>query len=235
MDLILIFKWKTHQPQQILSIESFKYNQIKVDYIEHMFNIKVKCMVQVLKEDIRQRIYSAAVEEFYNRDYKTATMRAIAEGADVPTGLVYSYYKNKHALFESIVEPILLMIQKNSEEAANSSNYHPFENFQKIESAMFLSLLDKRKQLIILIDKSSGTRYQDAKETIIHSTEIHIKNAIKNRGIKKYDDFLIHVLANNFMEGFFEIIRHYKNREWAEEMLELMAKQYYCGVESFLD
>jgi AcrR family transcriptional regulator len=193
-------------------------------------------MVQVLKEDVKQRIYSAAVEEFYNKDYKTATIRAIAERADVPTGLVYSYYKNKHALFESIVKPILLMMQETLKEAENSSYYYPFENFQKIESAMFLSLFDKRKQLIILIDKSNGTKYQDAREIIIRSTEIHIKNAIKNRGIEKhYDDFLIHILANNFMDGFFEIIRHYKNRKWAEEMLELMAKQYYCGVESLLD
>jgi AcrR family transcriptional regulator len=67
-------------------------------------------MVQVLKEDVRQRIYDAAVEEFYEKDYKTATIRSIAKRAAVPLGLVYSYFKSKEELFEAVVKPVMTAI-----------------------------------------------------------------------------------------------------------------------------
>ena len=43
---------------------------------------------------------------------------------------------------------------------------------------------------------------------------------------------LAHILANNFTEGLLEIARHYQNEEWAKEMLKLIARCYYKGVES---
>jgi len=192
-------------------------------------------MVQVLKEEIRQKIYSAAVEEFYSKDYRTATMRDIAQRADVPLGLVYTYYKNKLALLGAIVEPIFSIMKETLEKAENSDFNSAFENFEKIEFGMFSDLFDKRKELIILIDKSSGTKYDNARETIINLTESHIKKSHENRGIPAYDDFLVHIWANTFIEGMFEIIRHFTDKKAAEEMMKLVAKQYYHGVEGVMD
>lgn len=56
-------------------------------------------MAQVLKDDIKERIFAAALDEFFEKDFKTATMRDIAVRAGIPTGLIYSYYKNKQADF----------------------------------------------------------------------------------------------------------------------------------------
>ena len=50
-------------------------------------------MVQVLKKEIRVRIFEAALDVFYQKDFKSATMQEIAEKAGVPTGLIYSYFK----------------------------------------------------------------------------------------------------------------------------------------------
>lgn len=192
-------------------------------------------MAQVLKEEIKQRIYVAAVEEFYNKDYRTATMRDIAKRADVPIGLAYTYYKNKQAILGAIVEPIFSMIKETMEKAENSGFNSPFENFKKIEFYLFSDLFEKRKELIILIDKVNGTPYEDAKETIIDMTEIHIKKSFRNRNIHISNDFLVHIWANNFIEGMFEIIRHCTDKKAAEKMMELVAKQYYYGIEGLRD
>jgi AcrR family transcriptional regulator len=192
-------------------------------------------MAQVLKEDIRQRIYAAAVEEFYSKDYRNATIRAIAKRAEVPLGLVYTYYKNKQALLSAIVEPIFAMIKETMEKAENSNFHSAFENFEKIEFGMFLDLFEKRKELIILIDKSSGTEYGNAKETIINLTETHIKKSHQNKDIPVFNDFLVHIWANSLIEGMFEIIRHCTDRKSAEKMMELVARQYYYGIEGLND
>ena len=58
-------------------------------------------------EDIRENILKAALQEFFDRGYKSAAMRNIAKQARIPTGLIYSYYKNKEALFDAVLRPVL--------------------------------------------------------------------------------------------------------------------------------
>ena len=62
-------------------------------------------MVQVLKEEVKNRILEAALNEFYKKDFKNANLRDIANEADVSVGLVYSYFENKETLFDEVVSP----------------------------------------------------------------------------------------------------------------------------------
>lgn len=61
----------------------------------------------MLKDEIWEKILAAALDEFYERGYKSATMRNIAAAALIPTGLTYSYYKNKADLFDAVLRPVL--------------------------------------------------------------------------------------------------------------------------------
>ena len=49
----------------------------------------------------RSRILKAARKVFAERGYDDASTRLIAEAADVPTGLVFYYFKNKEQLLEA--------------------------------------------------------------------------------------------------------------------------------------
>ena len=189
-------------------------------------------MAQVLKAEIRDRIYEAALDVFYEKDFKSATMKEIAERAGVPTGLIYSYFENKEALFDEIVEPALGNIPeilKQSEEPPGRA----FDKFIDIERQSISNLFERRRELIVLMDKSAGTDHSDAKENLIRLIEEHIKKSIKKRNGAEYDDLFIHILAGNFTESLLEIARHYKSRRWAEEMLDLMSRHYYLGSNSF--
>ena len=64
-------------------------------------------MAQVLKDEIRENILKAALQEFFDKGYQSAAMRNIATQAKIPTGLIYSYYKNKDALFDAVLRPVL--------------------------------------------------------------------------------------------------------------------------------
>ncbi|MDD3395083.1 MAG: TetR/AcrR family transcriptional regulator [Anaerotignum sp.] len=188
-------------------------------------------MAQVLKDEIRERIYEAALDVFFQKDFKSATMREIAKKAGVPTGLTYSYFKNKEVLFDEIIRPVLLKFPdtlKQAEEAPGQA----FDKFVTIEREFFLGLFVRHREFIILMDKSAGTSHSDAKENMIHLIEEHIRIGLKKRSNKEYDDLLAHILASNFTECVLEIARHYKSREWAEEMLHLVSRQHFFGSNS---
>lgn len=55
--------------------------------------------MQTLKSDIRNRILSAAKEQFVQRGYLKTSMREIADAVDVGVGNLYNYFENKDELF----------------------------------------------------------------------------------------------------------------------------------------
>ena len=59
--------------------------------------------MQVLKEEIRNRILTAAEKIFYEQDFRSAKLTDIAEEADIPVALIYTYFKNKEVLFDAVV------------------------------------------------------------------------------------------------------------------------------------
>ena len=68
-------------------------------------------MPQVLKEEIYDRIFHAGIEVFYEKDFRSAKMQDIAEKADIPVGLIYTYFKNKKELFEKIAASVPIDFQ----------------------------------------------------------------------------------------------------------------------------
>lgn len=188
-------------------------------------------MAQVLKEEIRNRIFQAALAIFYEKDFLGTKMKEIAEKAEIPVGLVYTYYKNKEELFDAIVKPIYHCLNQaiQQEEREEGS---ALERFQAAGEEYVYLLLDQHKELIILMDKSQGTKHKNAKEMFIHLLEEHIRRRIQEKGIEIKEEILIHILASNFTESLLEIARHYENPSWARKILTLVTKCYYEGVNS---
>ena len=58
--------------------------------------------MQTLKSDIRNRILSAAKEQFVQRGYLKTSMREIADAVDVGVGNLYNYFENKDEILWEI-------------------------------------------------------------------------------------------------------------------------------------
>jgi AcrR family transcriptional regulator len=194
--------------------------------------------MQVLKDNVKEKIYQAAIEEFYKKGFLKTKMQDIAKKAGISVGLTYSYYNNKEDLFAAIVEPIYKEIIQSveNEEKRDLEIGDPANLFEK-ESAFILQLLrQKREIFLILVDRSKGTRFEKAAEQIIGVTKEHIKRQLSpkvNGQIFKIDEVFYHILANNFIEGLLEIARHYKGNKWAENMLKMLTHQFFYGVSGF--
>ncbi len=189
-------------------------------------------MAQVLKEEVRNRILEAAEKVFYEKDYRSAKLTDIAEEANIPVALIYTYFKNKEKLFDTVIGSVYLNFGSAFDEEEALNHGSASERFDKVGEKYIHELLKERRRLIILLDKSSGTKHEGAKHKLILQMQRHIEVSLKRQTKEKYDPMLAHILANNFTEGLMEIARHYQSEKWAKDMLQLMAQCYYKGVES---
>lgn len=127
-------------------------------------------MAQVLKDEIRENILKAALQEFFEKGYKSAAMRHIATQAKIPTGLIYSYYENKEALFEAVLRPVLYDWERVLTSGGEDNSKHmdsDIYGLSKAETECILNLFDHRQEFIILIDKSEGTKYENEKNVLL--------------------------------------------------------------------
>ena len=59
--------------------------------------------MQVLKDEVRNKILFAAEKIFYEKDFRGTKLTDIADEADIPVALIYTYFKNKADLFDAVV------------------------------------------------------------------------------------------------------------------------------------
>ncbi|PIE52946.1 TetR family transcriptional regulator [Candidatus Fermentibacteria bacterium] len=172
----------------------------------------------------------AAEEVFYQKDYRSAKLADIACRANVPVGLIYSYFKNKAELFDAVVGSVYKSFFQamEAEEALEEGN--GLSRFEKVGNKYLYQLFENHNNFVILVDKSGGTSYENAKEEMIARLGKHITIGIARHTEKKYDPILAHILANNYTEGLIEIARHYRGRDWAVKMLNILNQCYYKGV-----
>lgn len=188
--------------------------------------------MQVLKEEVRERILAAAVQVFYEKDFRSAKMQDIARLADVSASLLYSYFENKEKLFGAVVSSVPFDFDRIAREEESILADTPSERFQIAAEGPLLGMLAHHKLLVILVDKSQGTAYEHAKDDFVESIERHIRYMVNERARLRYPDLLAHVLASNFVEGLMEVARHYSSEDEARDMLALIAQCYYEGVNS---
>ena len=188
--------------------------------------------MQVLKEEVRERILAAAVQVFYEKDFRSAKMQDIARLADVSASLLYSYFENKEKLFEGVVSSVPFDFDRIAREEESIIADTPSERYQIAAEEPLLNMLAHHKLLVILIDQSQGTAYEHAKDDFVESIERHIRYMMNERAVLRYPDLLAHVLASNFVESLMEVARHYSSENEAREMLALIAQCYYEGVNS---
>jgi len=115
-------------------------------------------MPQVLKEEIRQRILSAALEEFAAQGFAGATMAAIAARAGLGAASLYRYYPGKTELFEAILPPTLVeQFEKLLARRVRALGASALAHQGGTDEEMLRFWLDHRMAVVILLDRAAGT------------------------------------------------------------------------------
>lgn len=191
--------------------------------------------MQVLKEEMRNRICEAALQEFYEKGFKQASMRNIAKGAGMTVGNLYRYFKDKEALFYSVISPAhsrLTELVKESIETVKTSFDTSFFEFL---SEQILKICKQHKiELLILFEGSSGTVYERIKEEMVAVVENFLKGTplykLKGKGVNIEDVYLFHVIAVGFVDGMIMITKNSENDKKLKKVVSQFISFYFKDV-----
>jgi len=171
--------------------------------------------MQVLKKEVRKTIHQAALLEFYEKGFKDASMRSIAERGGMTVGNLYRYFKSKEDLFYDVISPAYHKIIELTESEYFDLD-HPEEGHKFVEY-IANQLIDinrvHRAELLILMEGSEGTRFEGGVAEITALLENKFKqnvfSKLKNKDLSNEEDvFFIHVLSTNIIDGMKYIMKH---------------------------
>lgn len=152
----------------------------------------------------RQDLIKYGKADFLEYGFKNASLRRICKNAGVTTGALYFFFKNKEDLFEAIIEEPLAMFREMFTRMV-SMEMEDSSVFESTEEEMIKFLLRYRDEVMIILDRSQGTKYEDFKAQYLAMLE-----SVFTKFFKKYlpepDPQLIHVITSMRFNGYLEIL-----------------------------
>ncbi len=191
--------------------------------------------MQVLKEDMKNRIYEAAVKEFSEKGFANASMRSIAKGAGMTVGNMYRYFRGKEALFYSIISPAYDCLMELARESIEMVKHRFDTSFFEFLSEQILKISGEHKiELLILFEGSEGTKYEKVKEEMVLVVENFLKgdflSRLKQKNVEIEDTYLLRVIAVGFVEGMIMINKKYENDVKLKKVAEQFISFYFSDV-----
>lgn len=185
--------------------------------------------MQKLKPEIKEKILAVAEELFFRQGYENATTREIAVKTGISVSNLYKYFENKEDIFDEIVKSFHSEYLSNFKSFINHNEPDSFDKNQEevLSMALFNSIKINPVKFVILMDKSSGTRYRNFKKEICTGLEKHIRKEIE---VQSANSFMLKILIENFLRGVVETAKNYQGDKWAYDNIKLLAKYHLAGM-----
>ena len=189
-----------------------------------------------------EKIQQAALTEFLDKGFLSASLRQIVKNAGVTTGAFYGYFSCKEALFASIVEPHAAALMGRFMEAQTSfagrpeaeQPEHMGEDSESCLDWMVDYICEHREPVKLLLCRAEGTSY----EHFVHNmVEVEVEYTLKymevlrrlGKDIPQLDQSLCHIIASGMFNGLFEIVVHDMPREQARLYVAQFRAFYTAG------
>ncbi len=195
--------------------------------------------MSVRDTSIDPRLIQSAREEFMTNGFIKADLKRICENAGVTTGAVYKRYKGKEELFMAVVKEAAdkmdSFVQLRAETDLSSLSDEQIRNTwimnEEYVLELFGMLWDIRKDLVILLEKSAGTAYENyANDFAIRMTKAYMQfyQEARKRGLAKADisEEQMHVLCTAFWTTIYEPFIHKMTWKKIEEHCKVICRYF---------
>ncbi|GAB6180089.1 TetR/AcrR family transcriptional regulator [Desulfotomaculum defluvii] len=187
--------------------------------------------MQVLKDEIRNKILITAESMFYQKGFKETTTRNIADEVGIRVSNLYLYYENKEAIFCGVVDEFYRYFTNAFE---TFLDHQDKKTRKDADISYFLQkiIVTDQKKFVIITDKCQGTKYEGFKQKMISILMNHIKAQI-DKNLRK-DELIMYILAKNFIDGIIEIAKNYKDESWLENCINTLVKYHMNGMKHLM-
>lgn len=189
-----------------------------------------------------EKIQQAALTEFLDKGFLSASLRQIVKNAGVTTGAFYGYFSCKEALFASIVEPHAAALMGRFMEAQTSfagrpeaeQPEHMGEDSESCLDWMVDYICKNREPVKLLLCRAEGTGY----ESFVHNmVEVEVEYTLRymevlrrlGRRVPTLSRSLCHIIASGMFNGLFEVVIHDMPYEQALRDVKQLRAFYTAG------
>lgn len=181
----------------------------------------------------KARLIEAAKKEFLDKGYEKASLRKICAEADVTTGAMYFFFKNKLALFESIVaekaERLLALVKRQTDSEVNGRG-----NSAEYQREMNEYICSNKDEIHILLDKSAGTPYESFREEYCGEVAKGFYMFYdKSGGNPEYRD-IMGILVKMRIQGYIEMLKGDYDMDKMMKLSALMECYGDCGFSGMM-
>ncbi|WP_283171078.1 TetR/AcrR family transcriptional regulator [Curtanaerobium respiraculi] len=198
----------------------------------------------------RERILDAARGEFAEKGFEKASLRVIAQKADLTTGAIYGYFSTKQDLFNAIVAPAANELLSLFESAQRKFYEQPFER-QGMEDMLGFTLevnkrivsvlYDNRDAFLLVLEKAGGTPWADYVERFVEieaestTRYVDVRNEGGDDKISAISDTLARTLARSYFACLFEVFRLEPAEADAFANMQALVRFYHRGYEALFE
>lgn len=198
------------------------------------------------KTSTYNKIIPAARKEFATKGFEQASLRNIAADAGMSAAGLYRHFKDKEALFDALVQPLLDALDTcYTIQMEHAYSYLESKNFDemwtgKTDLKVFIDLIyEYFNEFRLLLCCSDGTKHASFVHDFVKLQELETLKYMaeaRNRGISVKDikPQELHLLLSAYYSAIFEIIVHKFKREDAEHYLETLQEFFYPGWRNIL-
>ncbi|MBU5442144.1 TetR/AcrR family transcriptional regulator [Paenibacillus sp. MSJ-34] len=201
--------------------------------------------MQVLKDEIRNKIRLAALKEFKKEGYTKTSMQKIAVTAGVAIGNIYRYYKNKDELFDELVQPVYERYEANMAEMRHKLNlsyvkdtHDVMKHFSNIEATLIELFKTFTAEMSIIFIRSEGTKYSHVKTDLIELAfsvvESMILKARRSETLTEYEAAVAKMFSSSLIEGMCLILRDSEEGDSFNKLMDQLLGMYSNGLHSII-
>lgn len=170
--------------------------------------------MQIPKDEVRNNIITAAIEEFLVSGYESSSMRTIATNSGITVGNIYSYFSSKDDLFESIVFPTVKQIEGLILMKLSTDNTITKASAMEVTSQIMNAFSSNHQEFLILMNSAKGSRYENIKSAIqLQIKERLIVDLIPQLHVRVENEILADTLSLVLLEGIINIVLKSENDE----------------------
>ncbi|MBC3796372.1 TetR/AcrR family transcriptional regulator [Acetobacterium tundrae] len=185
----------------------------------------------------REKLQQTAKEEFMEKGYAAASLRNICRKANVTTGALYFFFKDKEDLFGSLVDEPLKKIYEFMKthyeveikelKTAATKNHDSKEDTEAAVMALNY-MFEHHDEFTLLLTKSAGSRYENCTDRFVEISEAHYRVLADEMSercqTEKIDDYTIHWISHLQILSFVQLITHDISKEEALKHINTIVK-----------
>ncbi|MEG1886951.1 MAG: TetR/AcrR family transcriptional regulator [Oscillospiraceae bacterium] len=168
--------------------------------------------MQIPKDEVKNNIIDAAIEEFLVSGYENSSMRVIATNAGITVGNIYSYFNGKEDLFETIVFPTVMKIKGLILMKLSTDNSITPASAMEVTRQIMNAFLNNRQEFLILMNNAKGSKYENIKSAIqMQIMERLIVDLVPKLPARAENEILADTLSLVLLDGIINIVMKSEN------------------------